>query len=195
VNLLNGGNRDVLRQTVFECETGMNWATRIESAVRLSAAAVAVACTLSCGHSTAPSPVPAPIDPNAPIPGAHTGPVAIEYVGANLAPGSTIAGCGPSIAGCAGRLRLSFRLRSAAAGPVLRTGATLHGANKTACLSASGDGFSLAANSTVTIDLVLDQVNPACALPFDGSDLAVNVEGTVEVASRQEFGIRYRFTP
>jgi len=37
--------------------------------------------------------------------------------------------------------------------------------------------------------------NPACVLPFESLDLGVNVGGTVEVASRQEFGIRYRFSP
>jgi hypothetical protein len=47
----------------------------------------------------------------------------------------------------------------------------------------------------VTIELVFDQVNAACALPFESLNMAVHVEGTVEVASRQEFGVRYRFTP
>jgi hypothetical protein len=32
-------------------------------------------------------------------------------------------------------------------------------------------------------------------LPFDALDMAVTVEGTIDVASRQEFGIRYRFAP
>ena len=136
-----------------------------------------------------------PIDPNVPVAGAHTGAVAIDYVGANVAPGSTVAGCGPTIAGCAGRLRLSFRLRSAGAGPVLFTAATLHGANKVACLSAAGEGFPLAANATLTLDLVFDRFNSSCGLPFDVTNMAVNIEGTGEVESRQEFEIRYRFTP
>ena len=161
---------------------------------RLGSIVAAIACTLSCGQPTAPGPLPAPADPNRPTVGAHTGAVAIEYVSANVEPGSTIAGCGAALAGCAGRLRLSFRLRSVNAGPVLGTSATLHGVNKIACLSAAGAGFSLAANATPIIEVVFDQVNPGCVLPFESLDLGVNVEGTVEVSSRQAFGIRYRFS-
>jgi hypothetical protein len=161
---------------------------------RLRLIVAAAACTLSCGQPTAPAPAPAPVDPSAPTVGAHTGAVAIEYVGATIAPGSTIAGCGPTIGGCTGRLRLSFRLRPVNSGTVLFTAATLHGVTKVACLSASGAGFSLAANTTPIVDLVFDQFDPRCPLPFDSTDLAVTIEGTTEVASRQEFGIRYRFT-
>jgi hypothetical protein len=116
-------------------------------AIRRTIAAISAACQIACNHPTSPAAVP--IDPNAPIVGAHTGAVAIDYAGANAAPGSTVAGCGPTIAGCAGRLRLSFRLRSAGAGVVLFTAGTLHGATKTACLSAVGPGFSLAANAAI----------------------------------------------
>jgi hypothetical protein len=152
----------------------------------------AAACALACGQPTAPAPVP--VDPNLPTVGARNGSVAIEYVGANVAPGSTIAGCGPAIAGCAGHLRLSFRLRPVNTGTVLFTAATLHGVTKVACLSAAGAGFPLAANSSPVIDLVFDRSDARCALPFDSLDLAVTVEGPTEVESRQEFGIRYRFT-
>jgi hypothetical protein len=156
-------------------------------------AAITIAFQIACNPPTSPS--PAAPDPNAPVAGARTGQVAIDYVAANVVPGSTVAGCGPTIAGCAGRLRLSFKLRSTGAGTVLFSAATLHGANKTACLSAVGTGFALAANATVLVDLVFDQFNASCALPFDAMNMAVTVEGTVEVASRQEFEIRYRFTP
>jgi hypothetical protein len=162
-------------------------------AITRTIVAIAIAGQIGCNQPT--SPTPALPDPNAPIAGAHNGQVAIDYVGANVAPGSTVAGCGPTIAGCAGRLRLSFRLRSASAGTVLFSAATLHGANKTACLSAVGEGFALAANAIATLDVVFDQFNASCALPFDVTNMAVTVEGTVEVASRQEFEIRYRLTP
>ena len=168
----------------------------IGAALRRTVAATALIFLSSCDSAAPPISAPtSPVDPTAPIAGPHTGPVGIEYVSANASPGSTIGGCGQTIEGCAGRLRLSFRLRAAAAGPVLRTAATLHGANKVACLSAAGGPFSLAANSTVTLELVFDQFNAGCALPFDATDMGVNVEGTIEVASRQEFSIRYRFTP
>jgi hypothetical protein len=157
------------------------------------AGAIVVACAVSCDRPAATAPTP--IDPNAPVAGAHTGQVAIEYVAGTASPGSTIAGCGATIAGCAGRLRLSFRLRATAAGTVLFTSATLHGENRIACLSASGDGFALAAGAVATIDVVFDQANGVCPLPFDATNMAVNLEGTVEVASRQEYAIRYRFVP
>jgi hypothetical protein len=51
---------------------------------------------------SADKPAPAPVDPNAPIAGQHTGAVAIEYASGNISPGSTVAGCGPTISGCAG---------------------------------------------------------------------------------------------
>ena len=145
----------------------------------------------ACGSPT----MPAAADPFTPAPGAHTGPVGIEYISANVAPGSTIAGCGPAIPGCAGRLQLTFRLHSIVEGPVLRAAATLHGANKAACLSASSLPFALPPNATVQITLVFDQTNPSCGLPFEASDMGVNVEGPVQVASRQEFRIAYRFMP
>jgi hypothetical protein len=151
---------------------------------------IAIACA-ACRATTTPTPV----DPNAPAAGPHTGAVAIEYLTANVSPGSTISGCGAAIGGCAGRLRLSFRLRSASAGTVLSTSATLHGTNRRACLQARGAGFPLGANAVVTIDLTFDQVDTGCALPFDATDMGVNVEGTTEVESRQEFAIRYRFAP
>jgi len=160
--------------------------------VRRCAVALAIAWLASCGDNPT-TPTPTPTDPNAPVAGTRTGPVIIEYAGANVAPGSAIADCGPTIAGCAGRLRMSFWLRSANAGVVLWTGATLHGANKVACLTARGDGFLLGTNATVVIDLVFDVVDPGCGLPFESLDMAVTVEGTVEVASRQEFAVRYRF--
>lgn len=161
----------------------------------LCAVPLAVACALSfsCSQPASPSPTPEPFDPNAPRVGAHTGSVAIEYLGTNIAPGLTITGCGPTLAGCAGRLRLTFRLRSSGAGSVLRTAGSLHGANKVPCLSAVGGAFSLAANTTLLLDLVFDDVNPACALPFESTDLGINVEGSADASGRQEFGIRYRF--
>jgi hypothetical protein len=146
---------------------------------------------VSCRQPTEPTPV----DPNAPVAGARSGPVSIEFIASNPAPGSTVSGCGAVIAGCAGKLRLSVRLRSTSAGPVLWSRATLHGANRQACLSAVGEGFTLAANSTTSIDLRFDQFDPGCALPFDALDLAVLLEGPVQTASRQEFAVRYRFVP
>jgi hypothetical protein len=153
----------------------------------------AIAASIGCGSAPSVAPAsPTPSDPNAPQVGQHTGSIAIEYVSASYAPGATIDGCGARLAGCAGRLRMTFRLRSTAAGSVLGSAARLHGTNKIACMAAVGPPFSLAANTSTLLDLVFDQVDPSCVLPFEATDLDVTVEGTI--VGRQEFGIRYRFS-
>jgi len=170
----------------------------VDSLIARFCMAVAVAGAMSCGDRTAgPATAPAPFDPNAPRLGAHTGEVTIEYLGANFQPGFNVPGCGATISGCAGLLRLTFRLTTPATGggPVLRTAAWLHGANKVPCLAFVGPPFQFPANSSRLLDAVFDQADPKCTLPFETTDLGVNVEGVIGAEGRQEFGIRYRFTP
>ena len=77
---------------------------------------------------------------------------------------------------------------------MLRTAAWLHGADKVPCMSFVGPPFPFPANSSRLLDAVFDQADSNCTLPFETTDLAVNVEGSVGANGRQEFGIRYRFT-
>jgi len=169
---------------------------RADSLIARLCVVVAVAGAMSCGdRSTVPAAAPTPFDPNAPRLGTHTGEVTIEYLGANFPPGFTVPGCGATISGCAGLLRLTFRLTNTGTdGSVLRTAAWLHGANKVPCLAFVGPPFQFAAGGSRLLDAVFDQADPKCTLPFETTDLGVNVEGSVGAGGRQEFGIRYRFT-
>jgi hypothetical protein len=129
--------------------------------------------------------------------GPASGPTEIALVAADPMPGSTIAGCGPHSSGCAGRIRLTFRLAPTGSGSTLLCVSTLHAADKTGCLQGRIGSLSLRAGESQTIDVVFDQVDASdrCRTPLDLTDLALSVEGTVEVASRQEWALRYRLAP
>ena len=87
-----------------------------------------------------------------------------------------------------------FRLTPSGTGPVLRFVAFLQAASKRACFVASTGPFALRAGEDTTLQVVLDP-SDACLTPFAVTDLAANVEGTTEVASRQEWTIGYIFAP
>jgi hypothetical protein len=129
--------------------------------------------------------------------GRATGPTAIALVAVDPSAGSTITGCGSDAAGCAGRIRMTFRLTPSRSGAVLWCVVFLHAANKTACLQGRADGFTTRAGEPRDVDVVLDVPDRSgrCRTPLDLTDLAFNLEGTIEVASRQEWAIRYRLTP
>jgi hypothetical protein len=129
--------------------------------------------------------------------GPGSGPTAITLAAADPLPGSTIAGCGPHASGCVGRIRMTFRLAPTGTGPTLFSVGFLHAADKTGCLQGRIGALSLRAGEPQTIGVVFDQVDASdrCRTPLDLTDLALSVEGTVEVASRQEWGLRYRLAP
>jgi hypothetical protein len=160
-----------------------------------------VAC--NGNEPAAPGPVVVPTPPVGPpeLPGvtvgSASGPTAIKLVAADPMPGATIAGCGTHAAGCAGRIRMTFRLTPVGSGPVLFCVGFLHAADKTGCLQARTAGFSLRSGESQTVGVVFDQVDPSdrCRTPLDLTDLAFDVEGTIEVASRQEWALRYQLAP
>ena len=88
---------------------------------------------------------------------------------------------------------MRFTLQSASGGPAQYVRVFLHDMSQRACLFAQTPALTLAAGSQ-TIEVVLDQAD-ACRTPVDIRTMAAVVEGPVEVASRQEWGIRYRFLP
>src|SRR4051812_44494401 len=155
---------------------------------------VVAAVANGCGGSAAAPTSQTLVDPNAPRVGASFGTPSIEYVGANITPGTTIAGCGPTIAGCAARLAMTFRLRSLAGGIVERADTRLHGNGKIACFYSVRRSFSFAPGVAPVFDVVFDQTDSICTLPLDVTDLDMNFFGSVG-EGRQEWGIRYRFTP
>ena len=137
--------------------------------------------------------VPTP-DPAQVVPGQATGPTRITFVSADPRPSTSVSGCGPDLRGCAGRVRMVFRLTPSGTGSVLRFVVSLHPATKQACFEAVTGPFALRAGEDLSLQVVLDP-SDACATPLAITDLAASVEGTVEVASHQEWAIGYTFAP
>ena len=154
----------------------------------LSASAVLAGCG---GQAAAPS---RPPDPTLPVPIESDGPVRIAFVAATIAPGSTITGCGPFIEGCAGGLRMTFLLNPPSDGSVLYARLYLHATNLRACLWGEIAPFAVRARVPVTIEMPLDRAD-RCGTPLDIATMALVVDGTIEVASRQTWTLRYLFAP
>ncbi len=73
----------------------------------------------------------------------------------------------------------------------------LHAADKTACLQARTGSLLLRAGEAQMVEVAFDlsATGDRCRTPLEITDLALTVEGTTEVASRQEWGLRYRLAP
>jgi hypothetical protein len=144
------------------------------------------------GQSTSPSP---PVDPNLQVtPIDSTGPVRITFVSANVAPGSVVAGCGSLIEGCAGRVRMTFRLDPSSEGPVLYARVYLHAMNLIACLWGETAPFTVQARVPTVMEIPLDRAD-RCGIPNTMATLAVVVEGPVQIESRQTWSLHYVFAP
>jgi hypothetical protein len=163
--------------------------------------AAALAALPACGSYAPLPPTPGPTATPTPdasavvAPGAASGPTRITFAGAQPVPGSTLSGCGPRITGCAGRVRMTFDVQSATGGHVLFMRAYLHDARKIACLTASTGPFDLAAGQTAAVEVGFDQADDVCGTPLTITNMDAGVEGTVEIASRQEWAVRYGFAP
>lgn len=171
----------------------MSWARRVS---RMTVA-VWVLCSasllLGCDRSPAtPTPTPDPTLQVTPID--STGRIRITFVNANISPGSTIVGCGPLIEGCAGRLRMMFRIEPPSGGPVLYARVYLHAMNLQACLWGQIEPFTVRAGVPLTIEMPVDQAD-RCGTPTTIATLALVVEGPIEVSSRQTWSLRYTFAP
>ena len=73
----------------------------------------------------------------------------------------------------------------------------LHAADKTACLQGRTGGLQLRAGEAQTVEVIFDQpaASDRCRTPLELTDLALTLEGTTEVASRQEWGLHYSLVP
>jgi hypothetical protein len=87
-----------------------------------------------------------------------------------------------------------FSLTPSQSGSVLWVVGFLHATNKVACLSAMTGPMELVAGQARAVELVFDRSDD-CAVPLTIATMAVVVEGTVQVASRQEWTVSYGFTP
>jgi hypothetical protein len=164
-------------------------------------AALLAALLAACGESpTMPHPSPTPPASPTPdpttqvVPIAGTGRVRIEFAGANVAPGSTVSGCGVLIEGCAGRLRMSFDLHPTSTGHALFMRVFVHATNQIACLWGETGEFDLQAGVVRRIEIPFDNAD-RCGVPVTIATMDAGVEGTIEVASRQEWALHYVFAP
>jgi hypothetical protein len=155
-----------------------------------------------CGGEGAPTVVPSPTPVPTPTPGpaevvvgAHTGPTQITFLAAEPAPGATLEGCGSDARGCAGRVRMRFRLLSASGGPVLDAIGFLHATTKLACYQGTTGRLDLAPGAAREIEILFAQADPACAVPATISDMKLVLSGPGETASLQEWAVRYELRP
>ncbi|HEY6553332.1 MAG TPA: hypothetical protein VI669_08255 [Vicinamibacteria bacterium] len=161
------------------------------------AAALVLAGLVGCGDgSMRPTPLPTSSptpDPGLVIPTVSSGPTQIAFVSSSPPPGSTTTGCGPEVAGCRGKLTMTFRLRSAAGGEVLHFAVFLHSARLIACLSAFTAAFDLRPGESRDVVVVFDRADD-CRTPVDLLTMDATAEGTTAIASRQEWAMRYTLT-
>jgi hypothetical protein len=146
----------------------------------------------SCGGQPAS---PSSVDPiRQVVPLESSGPIRITFASANIPPGSTVAGCGALIEGCANRLHLSFVLNPPSSGPVLYARVYMHATNLQACLWGEIAPFTVNAGGPMTIEIPADRTDQ-CRVPTDIATMAVVVEGPIEIASSQTWSVRYTFMP
>jgi hypothetical protein len=158
----------------------------------LASLLVAVVVIAACDDAGTPFRPPPPASFQ-PVLIEQRGPVAIDFLTATPAVGSTVAGCGSAISGCAGRVEMQFLLRAHEPGHVLGVRAFLHAAtNLRACLLAETGPFDLARGEVRTLSIAFDRFDD-CGIPLTIATMAVVVEGTVEVASRRAWQVTYRF--
>jgi hypothetical protein len=163
-------------------------------ALTLGIAALLAACGSETPMAAFPhGPAPTP-DATQVVPGLATGPTQIVFVSADPPPGSAVSGCGTLATGCPGRVRMIFRVMPAATGTVLRFVVALNSTAKRTCFLASTAPFAVRASEAQALQVVLDP-SDACAVPFSITDLSANLEGSVDLASRQEWSIGYTFAP
>lgn len=147
-----------------------------------------------CGGSPAVGPTPPPSPTPSGLPGvvigAPTGVTQITFTDAAPLPGATLAGCGASAAGCAGRIKVSLDLLSPTGGPVIGGLFFLHSSSMRACLIGRIGAFDLAPGTRRRIEVVLDQ-GDECGTPTDIRTAAATIEGPNGIAARQEWGVLY----
>ena len=89
-------------------------------------------------------------------------------------------------------MTITFDLEPSASGHVLYVVGFLHSLDLRACHVARLEPLELEGGRTRRITLAFE---PLGCPPHDIATMAVVVEGSVEVASRQEWSVRYQFRP
>jgi hypothetical protein len=143
-----------------------------------------------------PSPTPTSTPATGVVVGPRTGPTEISFVSADPVPGSTIAGCGANAGGCAGRVRMRFRLLSAAGGPVLDAIGFLHATTQLACFRGSTGALDLRPGVPTEVVIVFEQPDAAaCGVPATIATMKVVLNAPVQTDGLQEWAVRYELRP
>jgi hypothetical protein len=161
---------------------------------------IAVLAASGCGDGMPPLvPTPSPAPTPTPVPdvrvGPRSGPTEITFLAAEPPPGSTITGCGASATGCSGRVRMRFRLLSAAGGPVLDAIGFLHATTKLACYRGSTGPLDLRPGVPAEVVIVFDEPDAVCAMPATIATMKVVLSAPIQTDGLQEWGIHYELRP
>jgi hypothetical protein len=89
---------------------------------------------------------------------------------------------------------LTLRLENVQGGPALFVRGWLYATSQIACLWGTTAPVRIEAGQPLLVDVLLDE-SDECAVPLTIAHAAANVEGPIEVASRQEWTVSYSFLP
>jgi len=121
------------------------------------------------------------------------GPGRITFVNSNPGPGATIAGCGPMVAGCAGRLKIVFNVRPDVdlQSQRLRVSLFTEGQVRVDCASTT---FDLAAGQAFPIEVSCPGPTVEAATPFRTAVMIVET-GAGPSRIEQDWNVPFVFAP
>jgi hypothetical protein len=121
------------------------------------------------------------------------GPGRISFVNSNPVPGTTIAGCGPMVAGCAGRLKLVVEVRPDVDLRSQRLRVSLF-AESQARIECASSTFDLAAGQTFPIEVSCPAPEAEIPTPFRTAVMIVETgAGTGRI--EQDWSVPFVFAP
>jgi hypothetical protein len=127
------------------------------------------------------------------VPSANSGPGKITFVNSNPDPGSSMSGCGPTVAGCAGRLKVVFNVRPDVNLVSQRLRVTFSTADE-ARLTCSSTTFDLDAGQTFAIQVECPGSASDVPTPFRTATMMVET-GAGPARIEQDWKVPYSFLP
>ena len=121
------------------------------------------------------------------------GPGRITFVNSNPAPGATMAGCGPTVAGCAGRLKIVFNVRPDGDVHAQRLRVSFFTETQ-ARLECASTVFDLAAGQTFPIEVSCPALPADVATPFRVATMIVET-ATGPARIEQDWNVPFVFAP
>lgn len=163
----------------------------------------------ACGDSTSPTPpeqpsLPEPQAPPEPMLSTDVvrtvteGPAIMTFLSADPSPGSTLSGCGTSVEGCEGRIRVRVRVETSTGGNIVDLSAYLYGTERRiACLISRdtlGGSFELRAGQPREFEFLFDRSDD-CPTPEKIRAMNVISSADVNASGRQGWLIEYGLEP